>query len=151
MFCNICFLACSFSQLKMFWQKIYICIVRNALEKILFLGFIALYCLIESGYSKDQPSQIPNNSSPSILVNNQYFFSPSSNINNQVSDNESSQTVNFSVPVISLKKSFSKQVPSLHAIEKYLFCSYSQYFYHSYYLLIELKKTDITFPFHYFW
>lgn len=125
--------------------------MRNALRKILFISFIALYCLIESAYSKDQSSQIPTSPSQTILVNNQYYFSPSSNINNQVSDNESSQTVNFNVPVISLKNSFSKQVPSLHAIEKYLFCSFSQYFYHSYYLLIELKKTDITFPFHYFW
>ena len=124
--------------------------MKKVFKTTSILFFIALYCLIMGLYRGGSSSNAVNSQSNSSINNQEYFYFTSSSTNNdQVANNES--TVSYSIPVTIIKNTSSKFSCSLFAVERIILNTFWQFSYDSHVLLIQFFKTDITFPFHYFW
>lgn len=81
----------------------------------------------------------------------QYSSLISSTLLCHTAQTESSITVHNNAPPSSLKNPFSEFSACLRTTEQLFFNVFSQYHFYSQNLLVRLQKTDIIFPFHYFW
>lgn len=81
----------------------------------------------------------------------QYSSLVSSYLLCHTSQTESSITVHNNAPPSSLKNPFSEFSACIRTTEQLFFVTFSQYRFYSQNLLVRLQKTDIIFPFHYFW
>jgi len=124
--------------------------VKKKLRIVAFLSLAALYSSAISLYSSSQLFDNTDTLKQTNGSNQQYFFA-SSNIHNQIAEKESSVSVCGSIPITTINNPFNKLSASANAIEQSFFSTYTQYSFYSQYLLIRLLKTDIIFPFHYFW
>ena len=124
--------------------------MKKLLRIVTFLSFAALYGFAMSLYSSSQLFENTDILKQTNSSSQQYFFA-SSNIPNQIGEKESSVSVCGSIPITTINNPFNKLSASANAIEQSFFSTYTQYSFYSQYLLIRLLKTDIIFPFHYFW
>lgn len=81
----------------------------------------------------------------------QYSSLISSTLLYHTAQTESSFTVRTNVPPSSLKNPFNEFPAYLRTTEQLFFNVFSQYRFYSQNLLVRLLKTDLIFPFHYFW
>ncbi len=113
-----------------------------------FLTILALYCLSISFYS----GNAVNYTDYSKNSDSEYRSSiVSSNLFCHTEQSESSVSLHNNISRTSLKNSFNQfsafSLAAIHLLRN----SYSTYFFYSENIVVRFKKTDIIFPFHYFW
>lgn len=96
------------------------------------------------------PFLLPEIQSSQSLQKEKYFSAISNNLVGYALRSENS-TSHFTTPFPDLKNPFLVQLPDLQWTEEYLLSQYHQYRSFARNLLINHRKSDIIFPFHYFW
>jgi hypothetical protein len=122
--------------------------VKRFLKTSAVLSISVLYCFIISLYS----GNTLNSSAFSKSTGTEFSASEvSSNLFCHTEQTESVTSVYNQVSRTSLKNAFNQFSACSGAAAKLLFKSYLPYFYISKNIVVRFNKTDIIFPFQYFW
>lgn len=123
--------------------------MKGPLKITAFLNLSILYCLFLSIYCGNAMSYHADFS----RHNGTEFCSPiaSSNLFCNTDQSDSSTSFCNKIPRTTPKNYFNQFSSCTIASELLLFSSFSRYNFFSKNLIIQFGKTDIVFPFHYFW
>lgn len=127
---------------------IYICCVKRNIRVLSAITLVAVYCLTfgvlanANEYSDFLEKQSPQES---------YFSDSSTKLFAHTIQYESLANGYNSPPAISLKKSLNKHLAISKTTEQLFDQSFSQYTSLAINILIHHRKSNLIFPFHYFW
>jgi hypothetical protein len=125
--------------------------VKKLLRIIAFSGISILYCLL-FGWKATEMAYSPSVYAESVGTERvSYFSEGSSRLLYHVTRLENAINLLSNIPVTSVKKAFSGFSALEEMVRQISFNKLSRYNYLSQNLLVGLQKTDIIFPFHYFW
>jgi hypothetical protein len=123
--------------------------VKNSIRILSIVFLTAIYCFAIGIVTKSLAnSDFQNNSTTS---QEQYFSDFSTNLFCHTPQSESSVTNYNNLPAPNFKNSFSGFLAITKTTEQLFETAFSQYTNISRNFLIHHRKTDIIFPFHYFW
>lgn len=123
--------------------------MKNFNRIIAALVLTIIYCFAIVVVSNSHASTNVHGPIKSEKVN--YFSEVSTNILSHTSTQESSLKKFNNFPALNFKYPFSGIWGIIKTTEDLYRCEYSQYAYASINFLIEYRKSDLIFPFHYFW
>jgi hypothetical protein len=125
--------------------------VKKTVRIIALLNISVLYCLIISLYSSNALPYSSIGSKLSKSESKNYSALPVTDLICHLAPTAISPPACVTIPSSSLKNPFNEFFAWTHWSERAIFSTFSQYSFYSQNLLIRLEKTDIIFPFHYFW
>lgn len=134
---------------KLIQLLIYLCIMKNTIKILSAVVLIAIYCFaINTATKSINHSNFQHNSNS---TQEKYFSDLSTKFFCHTSPPESLVENYNNQPNSSFKNPFNGLWVKIKTTEQLFKTTFSQYINFSINFLIQHRKTDIIFPFHYFW